>query len=295
MLTVLLRRFKLKRRYNGSVGGSSPGRVLLCDFDGAFQFAEELASVGFLVDQIRPDALRQVAVGDHDLFLFSLETPDGLNRALRTCEKLKAAQLTTPIALWSRKQIGPEFLNHQQSNLAADLYIHAPRSVSHLLDEICELLDCPLPPHLKSNSFFLEGDIDAEKIIQEYRSHIAQLEEEIGKLRAQTSGGEPLEEKEDLRPRLKALLEGQKLQFQTESEKIKIQLSEMEAQLLDREAKTHELESLVAQLYKKMDEISDSHEKAQSTLRAFYMQKLQMMESEKKELEQKMTSQPPRR
>jgi hypothetical protein len=277
------------------VGASTPGRVLLCDFDGAFQFAEELASVGFLVDQIRPDALRQVAVGDHDLFLFSFETTDGLHRALKTCEKLKVAQLTTPIALWARKQIGPEFLNHQQSNLPADLYIHAPRSVSDWLDQLCELLDCPLPAHLKSNSFFLEGDIDAEKMIQEYRSHIAQLEEEISKLRAQTSGGQSAEEKADLRPRLKALLEGQKLQFQTESEKIKIQLSEMEAQLLDREAKTHELESLVAQLYKKMDEISDSHEKAQSTLRAFYMKKLQMMESEKKELEQKMTSQQPRR
>ncbi len=277
------------------MGVSSPGRILLCDFDGAFQFAEELASVGFLVDQIRPDALRQVAVGDHDLFLFSFETLDGLNRALKTCDKLKAAQLSTPIGLLARAQLGPDFLNHQQSSSPADLYVHAPRSVSVLLDELSEILGCPLPPHFKSNSFFLEGDVESENLIEEYRAHIAQLEEEVRNLRRRNLDEPHSEDKEDLRPRLKALLEGQKLQFQTESEKIKIQLSEMEAQLLDREAKTHELESLVAQLYKKMDEISESHEKAQNTLRAFYMQKLQLMESEKKELEQKMTSQSPRR
>ena len=288
---ALLRRFMMKRSYNKRVTDSAPARILLCDFDGDFLFADELTRLGFLIDQIRPDALRQVAVGDHDLFLFSFETLNELTRVLKTCEKLKFAELETPIVLWSRKLMGPEFLNHQQSQYPANLYINSPDSLAAFLDELARIVEFPIPAHLKTSNFFVEGDIESEALVEEYRAQIIRLEEEIQQLREKVADGEEKSGRESLKPRLKALLEGQKLQFQTESEKIKVQLSEVEAQLLDREAKTQELELTLAQLHKKLDEAQQSHEKAQKTLRAFYLQKLQTVESEKKELEQKISSQ----
>jgi len=273
------------------VTSSSPTRLLFCDFDGAFQFSDELTRIGFLVDQIRPEALRQVAVGDHDLFLFSFETSAALPKVLKTSEKLKYAELATPIALWARKPMGPEFLNHQAVEHHANLYIHAPSSISHLLDALSALVVIPVPPHLKSSSFFLEGDIQSDKIVEEYRAQIVRLEQEIERLRKQIHDSSSEGAGESLRPRLKALLEGQKLQFQTESEKIKVQLSEVEARLLDREARNHELELSLTQLQAKLSEATQSHEKAQKTMRAFYLQKLQAVEGEKKDLEKKISSQ----
>jgi hypothetical protein len=92
--------------------GQSSGRILFCDYDGHFLFADTLSRVGFAVDQIRPDALRQVGVGDHEVFLFSFGLPDSLPKVLKTCEKLKFAELKTPIALLARELMGPDFLNH---------------------------------------------------------------------------------------------------------------------------------------------------------------------------------------
>jgi chromosome segregation ATPase len=76
------------------------------------------------------------------------------------------------------------------------------------------------------------------------------------------------------KPKLKALLEDQKIQVQTETEKLKFDLSEVQAKLMDREMKLRKLEVQVQE-----------HEKSQAKLREFYMQKLKVLEQEKRDLE----------
>lgn len=254
------------------------GRILFCDYDGDFEFAENLSRVGFAVDQIRPDALRQVAIGDHQLFLFSFGVFDSLSKVLKTCEKLKFAELTTPIALLARQSVGPDFLNHQKTRYAANVYISNPLSEGMVLDALEPLIGCPVPAHLKGSRLFTNMESEEERMISSLREKIQSLEEEV--LSLQGKSDEVLKQERDaLKPKLKALLEGQKLQFQTEAERIKVALSEVEAKLLDREAKIKELEAAHSQ-----------HEKAQATLREFYMTKLKLLEQEKREAEKKISS-----
>ncbi len=266
-------------------GGAS--RILFCDYDGDFEFASQLSQIGFAIDQIRPDSLRQVAVGDHQVFLFSFGQAESLTKVLKTCEKLKYAELSTPLLLLARSAMGPEFLNHQKTKLAANAYVSNPASEGQLLDALDSLVGCPLPPHLKGAKFFSSDHSEAEQTVEKLKNQVAELEQQIAELKEKTAkADEPRED--SWRPKLKALLEGQKLQFQTESERLQVQLSEVEAKLLDREMRIKDLESLTEKAKKKLDEVSSQHEKAQDTLRGFYMTKLKALEQEKKELEQKL-------
>jgi len=250
-------------------------RVLFCDYDGEFEFAETLSRVGYLVDQIRSDALRQVGVGDHQLFLFTFGNPDSLPKVLKTCEKLKFAELSTPIVLLARAPMGPEFLNHQKTRYAADAYISNPSSEAILLDNLDLVVGCPIPPQLKGPRLF-----------EDLKSQIQELEAELEVLRGKSEQAIK-QERDALKPKLKALLEGQKLQFQTESERLQVQLSEVEAKLIDRESKIKELETAQDRHKKKLEDVIAQHDKAQQTLRDFYMAKLKALENEKRELEKK--------
>jgi len=263
-------------------------RILFCDYDGEFQFSEELSRVGYAIDQIRPDALRQVGVGDHQLFLFSFESKDSLSKVLKTCEKLKFAELSTPIALLARQPMGPDFLNHQKAKYAADAYISNPATEAGILDILDPLIGCPIPPHLKSARLYSSDDPEDQRALESLKQQIAKLEEELQQAKGMSQ--EAREKEEALKPKLKALLEGQKLQFQTESERLRVQLSEVEAKLLDREAKIKELEATQERVKKQFSDIVSQHEKAQQTLRDFYMNKLKTLENEKRELEKKTSS-----
>jgi hypothetical protein len=226
-----------------------------------------------------------VAVGDHQLFLFSFGQKDSLSKVLKTCEKLKFAELSTPIALLARDSMGPEFLNHQKSKYAADIYVSNPASESGLLDALEPVLGCPIPAHLKAARLYSSEDPEGQKLIEGLKVQILQLEDEVQNLRGLSK--EAKDQQEAMKPKLKALLEGQKLQFQTESERLRVQLSEVEAKLLDREARVKELESTQDRAKKNFEEIVRQHEKAQATLREFYMNKLKALEAEKRELEKK--------
>lgn len=250
-------------------------RVLFCDYDGEFEYSETLSRVGYLVDQIRSDALRQVGVGDHQLFLFSFGQPDSLSKVLKTCEKLKFAELSTPIVLLARSAMGPDFLNHQKTRYAADAYISNPPTEAALLDSLDLVVHCPIPPQMKGPRLF-----------EDLKVQIQELEAELEVLRGKSE--EAIKQERDaLKPKLKALLEGQKLQFQTESERLQVQLSEVEAKLIDRESKIKELEASQDRQRKKFEELISQHDKAQQTLREFYMNKLKSLEIEKRELEKK--------
>lgn len=262
-------------------------RILFCDYDGDFEFASQLSQVGFAIDQIRPDALRQVAVGDHQVFLFSFGQPDSLMKVLKTCEKLKYAELSTPLLLLARTPMGPEFLNHQKSKFAANSYVSNPTSEAMLLDALDALVGCPMPPHLKSARMFSSDSSQVEQLAEKLKDRVTELEAEILRLKDKLSESDQPRE-DSWRPKLKALLEGQKLQFQTESERLQVQLSEVEAKLLDREMRIKDLEVLTEKAKKKLEETASQHEKAQETLRSFYMTKLKSLEQEKKDLEQKL-------
>ncbi len=245
------------------------GRILFCDYDGDFAFAEDLSRVGFIVDQIRPDALRQVGIGDHQVFVFSFGEAETLPKVLKTAEKLKFAELKTPMVLVARASMGPDFLNHQKSKFPADAYISNPLSEAVVLDALDELIGCPIPSHLKSARLFTNVESEEDRMIQGLKEKVQALE---AQLKGQSDQAAQ-QERDALKPKLKALLEGQKLQFQTEAERLKVALSEIEAKLLDREAK--------------IKDMSSQHEKAQATLREFYMNKLKQLEQEKRDLEKK--------
>jgi hypothetical protein len=264
-------------------------RILFCDYDGDFAFADMLSRVGYVVDQIRPEALRQVAIGEHQVYVFSFELLDSLSKALKTCEKLKFAELSTPIVLLARQSLGPDFLNHKTTRYAANLYISHPSSDGALLDAMDSVVRCPLPPSTKTSRVFGQDDGASDKMVMSLKAQIAKLESQLSELRGdrEKTSREIEEQRDALKPKLKALLEGQKLQFQTESERLKVQLSEVEAKLLDREAKIKDLELQSERITQKIEEITSQHEKAQKTLREFYMSKLKAFESEKKDRDQK--------
>lgn len=246
-------------------------RVLFCDFDGPFDFSDTLSSIGYVVDQIRPDALRQISVGDHDLYLFSFDTDEHQKKAIKTCEKLKQADLKIPIILMNREVVSPEFLNHQGSRYAADGYVARPQSPAVLLDAIERLIGVPVPLSLKGNVQIVSDDREE---LETARIKILELQKEIESIQSEHhKNGESLEkaleaQRNYYRPKLKALLEEHSVQLQTETERLKVRLSEIEAKLLERESRLKEVEG--------------NHEKALSKLREFYQNKLRALETGKK-------------
>ena len=109
---------------------SGPVHLLFCDYEGDFPFSETLSKLGFLVDHIRPDALKHVTVGDHQAYLFSFKTAENSKAALATCERLKGANLPTAIILLSMSPVTAEFTVHQRSKNAADADVSQPTSVT---------------------------------------------------------------------------------------------------------------------------------------------------------------------
>ncbi len=201
-----------------------PCHLLYCDYEGEFKYSEALSRIGYVVDHVRPEALRHVNVGDHQVFVFVYSQPDNAQAAGQTAEKLKMAELPSEIVL----------LNMAPDSTINPSEINGAVSVNSLLDELDRLVGTPFPPSLKTAMGAFRGDREKEV----YRQRIAELEQKVHELEQvqKVAVGQ-----EDLKPKLQALLKGQKLQFQTETERLKIQLSELEAKLIDREAKLKEL------------------------------------------------------
>lgn len=252
-------------------------RLLFCDYDGEFKFAEVLSQLGYAVDQIRPDALRQVTVGDHSLYIFAFENDGEMRKALATCEKLKQASLPTPILLLNHAPATPEFLNHKVATYHADAYVSNPHSENSLLDALDPLVPCPVPSALKGSLHFIREEQEIREALSRYKTQVTELEKKIEELEQtrnldKESIDKALEAQRNFyKPKLKALLEDQKIQVQTETEKLKFELSEVQAKLLDREMKLRKLEAQAGE-----------HEKSQAKLREFYMQKLKALEQEKR-------------
>ncbi len=249
--------------------GSAPCHLLFCDYEGDFRFSETLSKLGYLVDHIRPDALKHVSVGDHNVFIFSFQSHENEQLALSTCEKLKIAELPTAIILMHLGKPSVEFLNHGESKNRADYYIHVQATEGVLLDALDKIVGCPFPPALKGSLHLLREDRDRAAQIDLYKNRIRELEKKISELEGAMSKTD-----DTLKPKLQALLKGQKLQFQTETERLKIELSEIEAKLMDRELKIRELESARDKQKVVLEEITVTHEKAQQALREFYQKKL---------------------
>lgn len=254
---------------------SQPIHILYCDYENEFPYSETLSRIGFLVDHVRADALRHVTVGDHRVYIFSFKTKPNMQEALATCERLKAAGLPTAIVLICLFQPGPEFLNHESSHYHADAYVANPSSVTPILDVLDSLVGCPIPSSMKGSLQLLQDEKQLRAHLEDYRRKVKELEERLEK--AEGSKNSDL----SLRPKLHALLKGQKLQFQSETERLKFQLSELEAQLLDREAKIKDLESVRNQEREKIEALVVNHEKAQKALREFYQAKIKSLSSSK--------------
>lgn len=258
-------------------------RLLFCDYDGEFEHADILTYLGFVVDQIRPDALRAVTVGEHSIFIFSFEKNELTKKVLKTVEKLKSADLTTPIICIHRGLPTPEFLNHQSAEKHADAYVANPDSPDIILDHLDDLVGTPFPPKVKLKDQAGSGsDKDEAEKIAAYEIKISALETELEELRQEAASMDKAlqAQREFYKPKLKALLEGQQVQAQSESEKLKVRLSEVEAKLLDREAKIKELERLKRNSKVKMEKLVESHQKAQQSLRSFYQEKIRKMGDE---------------
>lgn len=261
-------------------------RVLFCDFDGEFEYSDAIREIGFLVDQIRPESLRSVTVGEHAVYVFGFTRLDTTSKVLKIAEKLKAAELLTPIILCCRAQAAPNFLNHQSHSYAADVYIASEQSTSPLLDALEELLG--LPPLAANQVNLSNGQSEQNnEELETYRQKVRELESELSELKEEASSlDKALEAQRNFyKPKLKAALEGQKLQVQSETERLKVRLSEIEAKLLEREARIKELEQSKRNESKKIQALSQSHKKAQESLRSFYQQKIRDMKktSESKE------------
>ncbi len=255
-------------------------RLLVCDFEAQFTFCDVLSRVGYLVDQILPDALKHVTVGDHDLYLFAFQTDASMQKALKIVEKLKTAELSTPIFLLNFSPPSPEFLNHQKSPGAANAYLAAPRSENVILDMLDRLVGSPVPSSLKGRLQFLAQDEEQKEYMQKHKDRIGELEQKVRELEEAKfdSLDKALEAQRSLfKPKLDALMKGKELQHQTETEQLKFALSEMEAKLLDRESKLKKFEE--------GSEEKHADDKALQALREFYQAKLKTLETEKKDLE----------
>jgi hypothetical protein len=263
--------------YNNGVSATDPCHLLFCDYEGDFPFSEILSKLGFLVDHIRPDALKHVTVGDHQAYIFSFKSDESSKQAILTCERLKLAELPTAIILLNMAAATPEFLNHSKSKCAADAYISNPPSVTPLLDALDSLVGCPIPSSMKGSLQLLQDEKERRASIEDYKTKIIELEGKMAELEGARKSSD------SLRPKLQALLKGQKLQFQTETERLKYQLSEIEAQLLDREAKIKELEFAREKNKLKLEELTKTHEKSQTALREFYQNKIKEISDKPKE------------
>lgn len=252
---------------------SRANRVLFCDYDGDFHFADELSALGYLVDQIRPNSLRTVALGEHGVYVFSFENKETTSQVLKVCSKLKSANLITPIIILAHVDASPDFMNHQHNANAANAYLIKPTSIAALMDELDSYID---PPALNASLYQIQKSEAANKkeveelhrAKQGLEAKLQVMENELETMR------QNMTEADALKPKLEALLEGQKLKVQTETERLKVQLSEIEAKLMEREARITELERFKQNTEQKVERLNKSHQIAQQKLRQFYQDKI---------------------
>ena len=248
--------------------------VLFCDFEGAFPYCETLSQLGYQVDQILPESLKHVSVGDHLVYVFAFADEENMESAFKISEKLKRAQLKTPIMLLYLSGATPTFLNHQSmSKNPADAYVADPATESVVLDAIDSLVGTPIPPGMKGVLTQFEENEEQRQVMDLYRRKIHDLETKLKETEGVQSGiniDKALEAQRKLsKTKLDQLLKGQKLQLQTETERLQVQLSELQAKLMDREARVKELER-----------DRENHEKALQKLREFYLHKIKQIENQ---------------
>lgn len=221
------------------------------------------------MDQIRPDGLRSVAVGEHSAYLFVFEKLESQDEVRKICKKLKAAELLTPIVV-----VGLTQGLHSDYFQDADYVLVDPKSESELLDTLDEVVGCPPPNFLRFDS---EWSNSSEAPQSE---QIKVLEDELEKWKKSAEGmNKALEAQRNFyKPKLKALLEGQKVEKHDNAlEMLKVKLSEVEAKLLDREARIKELDQMRQMHKSKLEKLMDSHQKAQQSLRSFYQEKIRQI------------------
>lgn len=263
-------------------------RILFCDYDGEFEYADSLSRIGYLVDQIRPDSLRSVNVGDHSLYLFSYESAEKTEEVLEICERLKAAELLTPIVVLCRRKPHEKYLAHgKTSHLQADAYLAEPKSEASVLDTLDELLGNPEPFYLRNIRKKHEDQTKTEHLNEPEKMSFLQervngLERELEEVRDEASALDKAldAQRKFYKPKLKAMLEGQKLQVQSETEQLKVRVAEVEAKLLDREANIKELTQFKKNQKKMLQSVLQSHQKAQEKLRKFYQNKIKKLHEE---------------
>ncbi len=252
-------------------------RILFCDYDGNFELADRLSLSGYLVDQIRPDGLRGVAVGDHAVYFFVFQSESNCPAVLRICEKLKSAELLTPIVVVKEGDPIADFENHAKCNFRADFYLQG----GSLETQVFKVLQDKLHLHAQdftdstTQALVLNPRIENDLLerIKQLEEALYKSEQEIERLKQKSPQGE------DLRPKLEEMLQGEKKKAQTETERLKVRLSEIEAKLLDREARLKEVDRQRENIKRKALEMKESFEKAQSSLRDFYMKKIKELET----------------
>jgi chromosome segregation ATPase len=251
----------------------STRRILICDFDSGGELAGDLRCVGYSVDEVKVDDLRSVHVGDHDLYVFTFRQEAQLPSLLKMTEKLKAAQLKTPMVLVSIEKAPTDFLKHSETKYRADAYLEMKENSSAEILDLAENF-LGLSEVQLSNPYASRKTNDEDAKL--YQAKVQELEGELNQLRQEASSlDKALETQRNFyKPKLKALFEGQKLQVQSETEQLKFKLSEVEAKLLEREARIKELEQSQANQDQKLKRIESSHRKAQESLRSFYQRKL---------------------
>jgi len=252
------------------------GRLLFCDYDGSFELADRLSLSGYLIDQIRPDGLRGVTVGDHSVYIFVYEKKSNGKAVQKICEKLKGAELLTPIIVVNR---GGEKNDNATTRIDfADFNLVGNSPEADLKKILRDQLQI-LPPDMISEQtevFALDPQIENDLMsrVKQLEASLKSLSDENEKLKAKKDVPA-----EDLRPKLQAMLEGEKKKAQTETERLQFRLAEIEAKLLDREARLRDLESQQAHIKNRAYQMKDSFQKAQTSLREFYMSKIRELEA----------------
>lgn len=255
-------------------------RLLFCDYDGDFELAKKLSRSGYLIDQIRPDGLRSVAVGDHIAFVFHFAKPESTSSVLKTCEKLKAAELSTPIILVCREKSNSDFLNHRQAPHHADFYFLGDEVLKDLASVLTEQLGAvPASDVPDENTERTEILSKTEKV--SLKDRLVKLEQDLESALKESEKlkRELKAHRDSVKPKLKALLEGEKKKAQTETERLKVRLSEIEAKLLDREARLQELQRQQDQADERFTKLKESYQKNQQLLKEDYAKKIRELEA----------------
>lgn len=248
-------------------------RLLFCDFDGGFEYADFLMNFGYFLDKIHPSSLRHTSIDEYQICIFSFRNPSGLEHALKACDELKSASFSSPIVLLNESQGVIDFIvDHDQAINYANAYCNIEEGLAALFDTLDCLHKSSQRAAEKLYDTASDEDRDERNIVHEYECRLRELQEKLQTLESQSA--ETLEAQRNFfGAKLKAaLLESQKRQNETAS--LLVQLSEIEAKLLDREVKIKESEYFRDKNQQRLNEIRSTHERAQQAIRQFYQNKI---------------------